>query len=210
MRKFLLALAAALSFVIPAEAADKGAPATLDNLMSMKDTPARALSCFALVGAGFGVASSKIGDASTSIPLAANGTIGAIGGGCDYRISKTIIGLWANYDLGNVKAKIVDGGTAEIDLRNVWSMGIRGGYYIQPNTILYGSIGYTASKTEIAGLMERSLSGIVLGAGLETKILGPFWVRLSTDWHRFDREQFDTSRYDASLWTTKAALMLKF
>lgn len=141
--------------------------------------------CYVMGGIGLGVARSEVSGGGDTIPLSSTGFLGTLGGGCDARFAGNwLIGLWATYDLGKSDTKVVIGGTElKADLKDQWALGGRAGYFVQPGTLLYVNLGYASAEAAFKGPVSTSktLDGLLLGTGVETKLFGPLSIRLEYD-----------------------------
>jgi outer membrane immunogenic protein len=159
MHKFVLALALSAAFATPAVAEPFsgpyiGAEVGLDNYEGQADD------LFAT------------GDAFDGI--SANGIVGGVFAGYDYAAGNAFFGIEAKASLSDAEASYDDTVDA-LDIRAKESFGasVRGGVMVNDSTGLYARAGWanTKFKVNINGTTASdSDDGLVLGAGLETRV----------------------------------------
>lgn len=108
--RILAALIAFLAFIIPAHAADKGGPATLEQIMAMPVRQALA-GCYGEIGA-----------AGTFLAEGDRQASGLVGTGCDYKLDMFVVGFGVRAFAGETTAG---------------SFAARLGFAVNPNLTLY-------------------------------------------------------------------------
>ena len=148
MRKILATAIACLGFLTPAIAADKGAPAPAGTVVEADAK--RNWHGLYLEGSGL-MANFEVANLGQQV-----GMVG-VGVGYDHRISNHfVIGAFARYDIA----------LDDADDRSL-SLGVRGGYLVNPHLMAYVPIAYTMDGTDITfsdGIWS-------IGAGIETFLL---------------------------------------
>lgn len=219
----MLYMVMAPTFVL---AADLGGPSIKDSpkaapkaQASVKDNPPATLNrmfgCYGDVGASLGVMITDFKFDGGKIPASPNGLFGQLGAGCDAAVApRWVAGVWGFYNIGEINTKFNAGGdSVNYDLAKNWALGARFGYMVQETTLLYGRIGYTAAEATVgsgADKLERSLSGMVLGAGVETLIAGPLALRFGVDHYRWGDEKLNDVKATSNMWTGTTSLVFKF
>jgi outer membrane immunogenic protein len=121
--------------------------------------------------------------------LGGEGGFGTVEGGFDYQIApKWVIGVFANYDFGDIETKrSVDSSSVTIKLTDSWAVGGRLGYLLHPTTLAYFLGGYTeASFDAPSGIKNKDFSGYVVGAGVQTTLGGGFYGKLEYRYADYD------------------------
>ena len=159
MRKFVLALAASAAFATPAMAEPfsgpyLGAEFGLDNYEGQVED---------LITAGDEVDG-----------LSGNGVVGGVFAGYDFAVGNAFFGIEGKASLSDAEALYSDG-TDSLSIRAKESFGasVRGGRMVNDSTGLYARVGWanTKFKVNLSGTTESdSDDGLVLGAGLETRV----------------------------------------
>ena len=214
MIRVLMALAAALT-ASAASAADLGGPLPAPTAVTVEAV--KTLGCYVDAGVGFGVTVSEFKTEDAKLPLSPSGALASVGGGCDIRVSGLILGGFATYAIGEMAATSVDGANRMVyTTQNAWAIGGRIGYQIQEPTLIYARLGYAgaASKlSEDAGeVFDRRLTGLLVGAGLETRIKGPLHFRFGLDAYLWGTEGLDNGavKAESRTITTTAGVVFKF
>ncbi len=162
--------------------------------------------CYLSAGVGYGMLDDQRSGSDPTLPTstsAAQGWLGAFGGGCDYQfngssIGPIVVGAFADYDLMNITGNFGDpfnifhhGTQTEQD---AWYVGARAGVLITPKLLTYIDGGWTGAYIDrinivTAGgapvdgglyLPSENLSGWFIGGGTEyaltlLPINGLFW-----------------------------------
>lgn len=218
MKRYVIAALFA-AITMPAIAADLGGPASKSKpAATLKDMPApsRPVSCYADAGVSMGVVFTdfNITDAG-KLPASPNGLLGQIGAGCDYRLqSGFAFGAFGFYNIGEMKTKFTNGtDTVDYKVSNNWALGGRLGYLLTDTTLLYGRLGYTAANASVgsdADRIKRDLTGIVVGLGVETQIMGPVGLRFGVDNYRYKDLKVEDVKAESSSWTATTGLVFRF
>ena len=193
---FAAALAATIGMG-SAQAAD------LRTTGSLKDAPeyvpASTWTGFYLgAGGGIGATSSDLKGQATISGLTgsaeANG-IGGMGGfgtvqvGYDRQLDQHfIVGAFFDYDFASIDSKLSAGlsvggtnlvsGSVPFNLTDSWTAGGRAGYLVNANTLVYGLAGYTEAHFDLPqGAKNSTFSGWTAGAGFETSLGGPLFLK---------------------------------
>ena len=109
--------------------------------------------------------------------LGATGGIYGIGVGCDIQLENNIVfGVFGDYSwMNNVDSRVtVFGYPNRISYDNIWFIGGRLGYVIQPDLMVYGLLGYTSMDAS-ATLLGHKLNfgefdGTTFGGGMEAHL----------------------------------------
>lgn len=219
MRKSIIASALAVALAIPgckASAADLGKPknATPDQIMAMRDQPVRPINCGVAFGGGFGVSPIDVKEDGAKVPFGPTGALIALGAGCDYRIAGFSLGGFATYHLGEMESKaVIDGSRLTMTTSGLWNLGARLGYYVQDTTLLYGKVGLAGMKAEAAGggdHLEKRFLGTLVGIGVETKIVGPVWLRTELDAYFWSPEALSGAKVEAKSGVGLMSLIYRF
>lgn len=113
--------------------------------------------------------------------LGADGVSGGLTAGCDWHSGGWLIGGWGDYTWHSaefeVSSPLIGGNLLEMSIENQWSLGGRAGYFVAPQTLVYGLIGFTRVETSdisspaLGGsLSTPDMDGIVYGGGIEVEI----------------------------------------
>jgi outer membrane immunogenic protein len=115
------------------------------------------------------------------------GWFGTVGAGIDFQVSERIVlGVLADYDLGNLKGTIQDQDpffAGEIKQRSAWAVGARLGWLVTPHLLSFVNGGYTQARFSDARMVDTSTgtsfgfstpafttSGYFLGGGVEYEV----------------------------------------
>lgn len=150
------------------------------------------------VGGGGGATSSDVKGEADIDKLAAfadaNG-LGGMGGfgtvqvGYDREIDRRfVIGAFFDYDFASIDSKLSAGLSykgssiasigAPFNLTDSWTVGGRAGYLVNPSTLVYGLAGYTEASFDLPqGAHDGTFSGWTAGAGIETNLSGPWFLK---------------------------------
>jgi outer membrane immunogenic protein len=183
----------------------------------MKDAPVYApgvswTGFFIGAGGGYGAtktdldltASGALGSASGSANADING-LGGMGGfgtlqvGYDMQAShRFVIGAFFDYDFAAIDNTISLGGSGlgltgstsiHGNLTDSWTAGGRGGYLVNPATLAYILGGYTEARFSLPSFAEHNtFQGWTLGAGFETNLGGPLFLKGEYRYTQLDRE----------------------
>jgi len=171
-------------------------------------TPAKAdgwTGCY--VGVAGGYASALTNTSVTFGALSANvDSLGAQGGsvtgllGCDMQVApRIILGVWGDYSKTNADFSVnfspVPAALISTGLDTSWALGARAGYIVVPNTMAYVLIGYGEADTKNISfpafalappLSVPTLSGVVLGAGVEVALGGGWYGQTQYKYTNYD------------------------
>ncbi len=180
-----------------------GAHAADLNGGSMKDAPLYAPSqswtgFYLGAGGGGGATSSDLKATANIGELAgsaeANG-LGGMGGfgtvqvGYDRQLDRRfVVGVFFDYDFASIDSKLSAGLSvldtpvinvgAAFNLTDSWTAGGRAGYLVNPTTLVYGLAGYTEAHFDLPqGAHNSDFSGWTAGAGIETSLGGPWYLK---------------------------------
>jgi outer membrane immunogenic protein len=174
MKKLLLASAAGFALISgPALAADLGTP-----YYKAPPPPPPAVSwtgCYIDGGVGYGLWNQDQFEESYPGLVAAGATttdggrgwLGRVGGGCDYQVSRFVIGAFGDYDFMDVKGTLspVDvGGTGSLGNEtesSAWYAGGRIGYLVTPSLLTYFDAGYTQTHFDQVNLSAVSFAAAI-------------------------------------------------
>lgn len=122
------------------------------------------VSCFVGGSVGGAVTQTEV----PGLTLAASGAIAGVEAGCDYKIDKIVVGGLARADWSDVKTSFASG-TMKQDA--TYTIAGRIGYMLQPDVMPYVIGGYQFTQLDYAGLANIDGNGIMVGAGVEIKLL---------------------------------------
>ncbi len=197
MQKTLAAAAlAAVLGIGGAHAAD------LNSGASMKDgpfyAPAQSWTGFYLgAGGGGGATSSNLKgvvDIANFAAFAGADGLGGMGGfgtvqvGYDRQLDRRfVVGAFFDYDFASIDSKLRGSvGLGDetyslnlpFNLTDSWTAGGRAGYLVNPSTLVYGLAGYTEAHFDLPqGAHNSDFSGWTAGAGIETGLGGPWYLK---------------------------------
>ena len=187
MQKALIAaaLAAALGMGANAHAAD------MYSSGGMKDGPIAVVEntwTGFYVGVGLGGAavnhditiSDRWGDSAELNGIGGTGIFGTVEVGYDRQFGRIVGGIFFDYDFADLSSDFkIDGTTvASIKLNDMWSVGGRIGYLVNPDTLAYFLAAYTQANFDLpSGLRGGNPDGYSLGGGLETKLGGNWFLK---------------------------------
>jgi outer membrane immunogenic protein len=165
-------------------------------------------------GGGYGGQTYNSAITSSLVPMkpydsGAKGALATVVAGYDYQFAdRWVAGVFADYDFVGSKG---DYPTYFFDQFNVgslkqtsaWAVGGRLGYLVMPQTLFYGTGGYTQTKFDSAVLTRSTLAsspteavipaqtyeGWFLGAGVENQLSSNWYARLEYRYAQYDREQ---------------------
>lgn len=140
------------------------------------------------VGGGGGATSQDLTAKLNSFALAEANGIGGMGGfgtvqvGYDRQIMpRIVVGAFFDYDFDSIDSsvKLLNGAASfSFNLTDMWTVGGRIGYLVNPNTLVYALAGYTEAKFDLpAGASNNTFSGYSVGAGLETSLTGNWFLK---------------------------------
>jgi outer membrane immunogenic protein len=115
--------------------------------------------------------------------LGGEGGFGTVQVGYDRQFGGFVAGVFFDYDFDSVNGDITAnvGKTsykASWSLNDSWSAGGRLGYLVNPSTLAYALAAYTEANYSLPkGLSNPTRDGYTVGAGLETKLGGNWFVK---------------------------------
>lgn len=123
----------------------------------------------------------------------ANGVFGTAQIGYDFQVaSRWVAGAFLDYDFGSSAEYKYTTSNASPDhhetaaLDNKWTVGVRLGYLVTPDTLVYALAGYTQANFEFSNFYglaynavdgSKTFSGYTVGGGLETALGGNFFLK---------------------------------
>lgn len=127
-----------------------------------------------------------------------DGVQGVLGVGYDMSMGTDLIfGVFGDYAFGDLEDSFVD--TGGVALRSTyddtWAIGVRAGYVVNNDTMLYGTIGYTQTDftiTNSGGSLQENLNGFFIGAGVERRLCD--WLFLKAEYRYANYE--DSSDFE--------------
>lgn len=156
---------------------------------------------------------------NSSMDISASGIFGTIQAGADYRFrgAPLVVGAFVDYDFMNVDGNARseswsstggDSGNSstKIELNDSWTIGGRAGVLVGHGTMIYGLVGYSQLDQTVSlsgvgntfpdGTTSKDLThdGYTIGAGLETQLSGPLFLKGEYRYSGFNRQ---TVSYDA-------------
>jgi outer membrane immunogenic protein len=176
MKKLLLSSFAALALTAGSSAygADLARPAP-----AYKAPPAAApavswTGCYIDGGVGYGMADVRhhvdatgFGPITTDVDSGGEGWLGRVGAGCDYQISRFVVGVFGDYDFSNINGTWADplfvSGAGNNS--SAWAVGGRIGYLVTPSLLTYVDGGYTQMTSDQVSL-NLAIVGIPPATGL--------------------------------------------
>jgi outer membrane immunogenic protein len=167
--------------------------------------------------------SGVIGNFAT-IDFGGEGAIGTVQIGYDRTFGdRFLIGAFLDYDFSDVKTDVDIIVGNSVTLEHSWSLGIRLGYLVNPDTLVYGLLAYTQAEFDTDGILLGftdfdDFDGITVGGGLETRLHGNWYLKGEYRYTEFDDEGiFSTGALggidvdtDTSVHSARAVLTYKF
>lgn len=152
------------------------------------------------------------GTGSGALPLAADGALASLNGGCDVHFNRFVLGGFAQYAFGDVGLRA---GDTSVDINRQWVLGARLGYLIKEEWMVYSSLGlaYGHAETTITGAsFDKELKGLRLGLGSEFQVARPVWLRLEGAATRYDKVDLTGSgdTVAPTIYSMTAAVVFKF
>lgn len=166
------------------------------------------LSCYAAASLGFAVVGVNIDAGGHSIPVNADGALTELAVGCDARLGDVIVGPWGSFTLSDSQARVkIDPDVIRIDIDHKWALGLRAGYDLSDDVMIFAKGGYVTAKTD--GDID-SLEGYVIGAGVETMLTKHLGIRFEADHTRYKGETIKAGEGDPAETAVKAGAVVKF
>lgn len=127
--------------------------------------------------------------------IGGEGAFGTLQAGYDRQLGdRIVVGAFADYDFSSIETEIeLLGQGTDIELEDMWSIGLRLGYLVNPNTLLYGLLAYTEASFD-AGKLDGfvdidNFSGYSVGAGLETHLRDGWFLKGEYRFTQLDSEK---------------------
>jgi outer membrane immunogenic protein len=166
---------------------------------SLKDGPAIVTSWTGFyigLGGGGGAVNHDIKVNVGSVQVAELNGIGGEGGlgtvevGYDRQFGRLVAGVFFNYDFTTISSSISAGGVQiNADLDNLWTVGGRVGYLVNPGALAYVLAGYTQANFSLPSFIHGdNPSGFTIGGGLETKLDSHWYLKAEYRFTSFDTE----------------------
>jgi outer membrane immunogenic protein len=191
---------------------------------SLKDAPAYApgiswTGFYLGAGGGYGATktdldlngSGSFGTAEGSGNISIDG-LGGMGGfgtiqvGYDMQASnRFVIGAFFDYDFAGIDNTIsatfgTTSGSIHNNLTDSWTAGGRGGYLVNPATLAYVLGGYTEAHFSLPSIFAHNdFQGWTLGAGFETNLGGPLFLKGEYRYTQLDRQTLLSGDFSASI-----------
>ncbi len=108
------------------------------------------------------------------------GGFGTVQVGYDRQLDQHfVIGAFFDYDFANFETSLSDSDRSlKATITDTWTVGGRLGYLVNSSTLVYGLAGYTEAHLEMPlGLPGYDFSGWTAGAGIETSLGGPLFLK---------------------------------
>lgn len=123
--------------------------------------------CYVEGSAGKNLTATRVSDQiDGAVTVTADGAQIGIGAGCDWEQGGFVAGLLARYDYTDVSGSV---GSVNIGADHLWTVAARGGFRVNPSTLVYGLAGIAGTNFS-AGDIKYGPTGIVYGLGIETNI----------------------------------------
>jgi outer membrane immunogenic protein len=172
--------------------------ATLTALLCVLTGTAPALAgaaCNIELSAGVGVQDTALSAGGPSIDLAQKGALGGLGFGCDVISDSTKVGVQARYSAMNVNGSIAG---ADIDADGLWEVAGKLAWRLNDKFDVYGRAGWagqTKMKLSSGGssISAGDHSGLLLGAGMEVKLTGPWSMFGEYTWYNLGSESIGST-----------------
>lgn len=115
------------------------------------------------------------------------GFLGSVGLGYDWTFGRGLVfGVFGDYTFGELDDKFdfrisepipATFGPVKAEYDDIWAVGVRAGYVIHKDLLLYGTVGYTAADFDLSGEFSDDVDGYFVGAGLERKLHGGWYLK---------------------------------
>lgn len=181
--------------------------------LTLVASPASAqIACYADLSAGKTITSSSLsGPITGPVTIAADGLIGGLGAGCDYRLDRVLVGALARYDVVDVSSTLA---TGRISADDQWSIAARAGYYLTTGTLVYALVG--VSRLDLSYPVALPSGGDhspLYGGGLEIDI-GVSNISAYAEWNRVQgrsrTDELTASSVEPNSDTVRVGVRLKF
>lgn len=161
MRYLPIAAACAVAFITPALAADKAAPPAQAEAPYISPTRT---SCYVQGLGGANISGAKAEDGSGFVEsVSASGWTLAVGGGCDLKLQRFVVGVVGRYEVPVQQDKDL------FEVKGSWLAAARAGYLLNEGLLAYGLVGMSGATWDI-GDVDQQTRGLVFGAGLEVML----------------------------------------
>jgi outer membrane immunogenic protein len=109
--------------------------------------------------------------------IGGEGGLGTVEIGYDRQFGRIVAGVFFNFDFTTITTQLnVGPAQFNADLDNMWTVGGRVGYLVNPETLAYVLAGYTQANFSLpSGVRGDNPGGFTVGGGLETR-LAPHWT----------------------------------
>ena len=134
--------------------------------------------CYIDGGVGYGMANvthhtelsppiAGVSALSTDVNSAGEGWLGRVGAGCDYQVSRFVLGVFGDYDFSNINGTWADPLLLSGSGNNssAWAVGGRIGYLVTPSLLTYFDGGYTQMHSDQVNL-NVAIVGVPSATGL--------------------------------------------
>jgi opacity protein-like surface antigen len=176
---------------------------------------ARPFGCHASLGAGITATLAEIRDATSAIDLNGKGTLIRLGAGCDVTLADRIVaGGMADYAFGRSAISVTAGNVGDVTgfsakVDGIWNLAARLGYKLGDSVMIYGKAGFAGAKAS-SGDVSKTLSGTVLGFGLEAALAQNIGLRLSYDHNLFRAVGDASATIKPTVGVTGLSVLYKF
>jgi outer membrane immunogenic protein len=214
---------------------------------SIKDTPVAPMTTWSGFylggGVGYGHMIGKDNYSENGVLLSSNNNDSAAGGfgtvvvGFDRQVrERYVVGLFAEYDWGNIELTDLDintGDTTHFRVRDAFSLGGRAGFLMTPQSLLFVTAGYTwaSGKSDgyfdiidtadnvFPGKTKLDLNGPFVGVGMETQLAHNWSMRGEVRYTMFSEVTTNSGvdgpiafvdKIEGSLLTGRLAVVYKF
>ena len=160
MKRFGLAAAAAVAVALvamPAHGADKAGPAPETAIPGLSVSP---MSCYVQGLGGSAINTARASDGESIASVSASGWLLSVGGGCDIKMGRVVIGALARYEVP------VDQDDSLFRVEGSYMAAARAGYLINSGLMIYGLAGMSAADWRV-DIESLDAHGLILGGGLE-------------------------------------------
>ncbi len=157
-----------------------------------------------------------IGQTAPSSPLVTikDGNDGFVGGfvyGSSWQFSQWVLGTDSEYSFGDVDSGLnvaASGLSATAEIEWSSSSRLRAGYLVNPNTMVYGTVGVAFAQVDVSGSLmaggsdDDTAVGLVFGGGIETTMGNRWFARLEylhTDYGEESFNEVGGGKFDVDL-----------
>ncbi len=153
--------------------------------------------------AGWGDFDYGVGQTRASSPFVAinddeDTFVGGFLYGSSWQFGNWVLGTDSSYnfgDTGSGLSTVANGRSASVEVNWSSETRARAGILVQPNTLIYGTVGIAfadleASGTLIGGSDDKNAFGVVFGGGIETTLSNRWFARVEYLYTDYDDESF--------------------